>query len=121
MLPRFGLQQNTLQMPRHFPALPVFAQFQRGQQRVELVGVRGQQFALTASDPRLPELAHVVIDAGQHQGVPDADNVKQCAAETCFAPGHPPSPRLRRTGAGNRKAKQSRFESLVFRCVPIPG
>jgi hypothetical protein len=41
--------------------------------------VRGQQFTLMAPDARLPELAHVGVNAGQHEGVPDADNVKQGA------------------------------------------
>jgi hypothetical protein len=49
---------------------------QRGQQRVDLVAVRGQQFALMAPDAQLPELAHFCVNAGQHEGVPDADNVK---------------------------------------------
>jgi hypothetical protein len=54
-------------------------------------------------DPVRPCMtALVAIDAGQHEGVPDADDVKQCAAETCFAPGH----------AVNRRAKQSRRESF---------
>jgi hypothetical protein len=102
--PRLGLQQKPLQMPRHFPALPVVAQSQHGQQRVDLVCVRGQQFALMTPDPRLPELAHFGVNAGQHERMPDADNAKQCAAVTSFVPGH----------ALNRKAKQSRRESLAF-------
>jgi hypothetical protein len=71
---------------------------------VDLVAVRCQQFALMRPDARLPELAHVGVDAGQHEGVPDADNVKQCAAETRFAPGH----------ALNRRTKRSRRESVAF-------
>jgi hypothetical protein len=57
-----------------------------------------------ALDARLPELAHFGGNAGQHEGVPDADNEKQCATVTCFAAGH----------AANRKARRSRRESLAF-------
>ncbi len=83
-------------------------QFQHGQKGVDLVAVRGQQFALMAPDPRLPEFPHVGVNAGQGEGVPDADDVKQCVAETCFAPpGH----------AVNRKGKRSRRESLIACCA----
>jgi hypothetical protein len=52
-------------MPRHVPALAVAAQFQRGRQRLDFVAVRGQQFALMLPDARLPELAHVGVNAGK--------------------------------------------------------
>jgi hypothetical protein len=52
---------------------------------------------LAAFNARLPESAHFGVYAGQHEGVPHADNATECAAETCFTPGH----------ATNRNSKQS--------------
>jgi hypothetical protein len=58
-------------------ALPVVAQFQHGQKRFDLVGRRGQQFPLPAFNAVLPEFPHFGVYAGQHKGVPHADNASK--------------------------------------------